>query len=73
MYYSQRMPALLNWQVQLLTLQLADQPEIKQIQSDTERLTRSAGLETMFRRQSEGAGAARGRRGRTDSLNSVPG
>ena len=41
MYYSQRMPTLLNWQVQLLTLQLANQPEIEQILSDTERLTRS--------------------------------
>ena len=27
--YSQRMPTLLNWQVQLLSLQLAGQPEIK--------------------------------------------
>jgi hypothetical protein len=41
MYYSQRMPALLNWQVQLLALQLVNQPETKQILSDTERLTRS--------------------------------
>src|SRR6185295_5318062 len=37
----QRMPALLNWQVQLTTLQLARQPEIKQLLGDTERLTRS--------------------------------
>ena len=41
MYYSQRMPTLLNWQVQLLSLQLANQPETRQILSDTERLTRS--------------------------------
>ncbi|MCX6926798.1 MAG: hypothetical protein NT154_26875, partial [Verrucomicrobia bacterium] len=41
MYYSQRMPTLLNWQVQLLSLELANQPEITQILSDTERLTRS--------------------------------
>ncbi len=41
MYYSQRMPMLLNWQVQLLSLQLVNQPETKQILSDTERLTRS--------------------------------
>ena len=30
MYYTQRMPTLLNWQVQLLGLQLAAQPESKQ-------------------------------------------
>jgi hypothetical protein len=41
MYYSQRMPTLLNWQVQLLSLQLVAQPESKQILSDAERLTRS--------------------------------
>lgn len=41
MYYSQRLPSLLDWQVQLLTLQLVNQPETKQILSDTERLTRS--------------------------------
>jgi len=41
MYYSQRMPTLLNWQVQLLSLQLADQPEVRQILTDAERLTRS--------------------------------
>jgi hypothetical protein len=40
-YYSQRMLTLLNWQVQLLSLELANQPETKQILSDTERLTRS--------------------------------
>ena len=33
MYYSQRMPTLLNWQVQLLSLQLAGQPEIREILS----------------------------------------
>jgi hypothetical protein len=31
----------LNWQVQLLSLQLANEPETRQILSDTERLTRS--------------------------------
>ena len=41
MYYTQRMPTLLNWQVQLLSLQLVNQPESKQILSDAERLTRS--------------------------------
>ena len=41
MYYSQRMPTLLNWQVQLLSLQLVNQPENRQILSDAERLARS--------------------------------
>jgi hypothetical protein len=41
MYYTQRMPTLLDWQVQLLSLQLVNQPEMKQILSDTDRLTRS--------------------------------
>src|SRR5208283_2461220 len=42
MYYSQRMPMLLNWQVQLLSLQLAAQPESKQLLADANRLTRSS-------------------------------
>jgi hypothetical protein len=42
MYYSQRMPNLLNWQVQLLGLQLADQPEIRQALADTDRFSRSS-------------------------------
>jgi hypothetical protein len=41
MYYSQRLPALLNWQVQLTTLLLASQPESQQLLGDAERLTRS--------------------------------
>jgi len=41
MYYSQRMPTLLDWQIQLLSLQLAAQPEIKQVLADSDRLTRS--------------------------------
>jgi hypothetical protein len=42
MYYSQRMPQLLSWQVQLLTIQIADQPESKQILTDATRLANSA-------------------------------
>jgi len=42
MYYVQRMPTLLNWQVALLALELAQQPETKQVLADAERLTRSA-------------------------------
>ncbi len=41
MYYSQRMPTLLNWQLQLLALQLADQPEAKQLLADAQRISRS--------------------------------
>jgi len=41
MYYGQRMPTLLNWQMQLLTLQLAVQPESKQVLDDANRLTRA--------------------------------
>lgn len=42
MYYTQRMPTLLNWQMQLLALQLSAQPEAKQMLADAERITRSA-------------------------------
>ena len=41
MYYTQRMPLLLNWQVELLTLELAGQPETKKVLADMDRLTRS--------------------------------
>jgi len=41
MYYGQRMPTLLNWQMQLLALQLAVQPESKQVLDDANRLTRA--------------------------------
>jgi hypothetical protein len=40
-YYGQRMPQLLNWQVELLVSQLADQPESKQILSNAQRLVSS--------------------------------
>ncbi len=41
MYYSQRMPTLLNWQVQMLAYEMADQPEFRQVLTNTEQLTRS--------------------------------
>jgi len=41
MYYTQRMPTLLNWQMQLLSLQLTAQPEAKQILADANSLTKS--------------------------------
>ena len=40
MYYTQRMPRLLNWQVELLTYSLVVQPEAKQLLSETERITK---------------------------------
>ena len=42
MYYSQRMPMLLSWQVEGLAYQLAGQPESQQILSDANRLAISA-------------------------------
>jgi len=42
MYYSQRMPILLSWQVQLMTLQIAQQPEAKQLLADTDSFAKSA-------------------------------
>jgi hypothetical protein len=42
MYYTQRMPMLLSWQVEVLAYQLADQPESKQILDDAGRLATSA-------------------------------
>jgi methyl-accepting chemotaxis protein len=41
-YYSQRMPQLLSWQIELLAYQLAGQPESKQILDDASRLASSA-------------------------------
>ena len=41
MYYTQRMPSLLNWQVQLLTHELSGQPETRQLLADVERISRS--------------------------------
>jgi len=42
MYYTQRLPTLLNWQVQLLSLQLTAQPEIKTALADAGSLTKSS-------------------------------
>ena len=42
MYYSQRMPMLLNWQTQLLTFQLADQPAPQQMLNDANRVASAA-------------------------------
>jgi hypothetical protein len=42
MYYSQRMPTLLGWQIELLAYQMATQPESKQLLVDADRLSKSA-------------------------------
>ena len=42
MYYSQRMPTLLSWQVEVVAYQLAGQPESQQILADANRLASSA-------------------------------
>jgi hypothetical protein len=42
MFYTQRMPILLSWQIQLMSLQLAEQPEIRQILSDADSFSRSS-------------------------------
>jgi hypothetical protein len=42
MYYSQRMPMLMSWQVEVLSYQIANQPESKAIISDVDRLAASA-------------------------------
>lgn len=42
MYYSQRMPALLSWQTEVLAYQLSSQPESKQILADASKLAAAA-------------------------------
>ena len=42
MYYSQRMPMLLSWQVEVLANQLAGQPESRQVLDDVNRLATSS-------------------------------
>jgi len=42
MYYAQRMPHLLNWQVELAAIELASQPESQQILSNAQSLVSSA-------------------------------
>lgn len=44
MYYSQRMPMLLNWQVEVLAYQIANQPESKEIIRDVDRLATAADI-----------------------------
>ncbi len=42
MYYSQRMPMLLSWQVEVLAYQLAGQPESQQVLNDANHLATAA-------------------------------
>jgi hypothetical protein len=51
MYYAQRMPMLLSWQVQLMTYQMAAQPEARQVLSDLQDVARST---TVFAKTAEG-------------------
>lgn len=51
MYYSQRMPMLLGWQVQEVAYQLANQPESKQVLADANRLASSAEIFAKTSRQ----------------------
>ncbi len=44
MYYSQRVPMLLNWQTQLLVLQLAEQPAPQQMLNDANQLASAASV-----------------------------
>ena len=44
MYYTQRMPMLLSWQVEVLAYQLAGQPESQQVLNDADRLATSADI-----------------------------
>jgi hypothetical protein len=41
MYYGQRVPLLLTWQAEFLTLQLADQPAARQLLEDLDRVSKS--------------------------------
>ncbi len=42
MYYTQRMPSLLNWQIELLAYELVVQPEARQLLSDTRQFAKSS-------------------------------
>ncbi len=44
MYYSQRMPTLLSWQVEVLAYQLAGQPESQQVLNDANRLAAASDI-----------------------------
>lgn len=43
-YYTQRMPTLLNWQTEVLVYQLAVQPESRQVLSNAQQLSQSAAV-----------------------------
>jgi methyl-accepting chemotaxis protein len=51
MYYTQRMPQLLNWQAELLAYQLAGQPESRQVLSNADQLAASAEIFAQTARQ----------------------
>jgi len=51
MYYSQRVPMLLNWQTQLLVLQLAEQPAPQQMLNDANQLAAAASAFAQTSRQ----------------------
>jgi len=44
MYYTQRLPTLMGWQVELLAYQMATQPESKQLLIDADRVSKSADI-----------------------------
>ena len=51
MYYTQRMPQLLNWQVEALAYELAEQPESQQVLSNADQLATSAEMFARTARQ----------------------
>jgi len=51
MFYFQRAPMLVSWQIELLTYQLAAQPPVKDLLGDVDRLSQSAEI---FARTAEG-------------------
>jgi hypothetical protein len=42
MYYAERSPALLSWQIELLTYKIADQPAAQQLLADADRVSKTA-------------------------------
>ena len=50
MYYSQRMPQLVSWQTEVLVMQLANQPESRQVLSNAQQVANAA---TSFSKVSE--------------------
>jgi hypothetical protein len=51
MFYSQHLPMLLTWQVEVLAFQLADQPASQQVLNDANQLTASADVFAQTARQ----------------------